>query len=179
MKYEALICILKSNAETDMDIDASDDMNYGCVHHLPRGLLNSACDSSFLDKGNKQKSVQSTQHLNKKSRKPAAINWKNSTDVHPTFKLLEASAVPEEEKEIIKSAIDAFKVMFSDNLAFHVTNQTNIYAVQHGKGYLKILEDEIRTFVALYSCQGIAKFHIKIFFGQMHLKHKVKQSHVQ
>ena len=36
-------------------------------------------------------------------------------------------------KEIIKSPIDAFKAMFSDNLVLHVTNQTNLYAVQHGK----------------------------------------------
>ena len=33
--------IEKANAETDMDSDASDDMNDGLVHHLPRRLLNS------------------------------------------------------------------------------------------------------------------------------------------
>ena len=53
--------IEKANAETDMDSDASDDMNDGFVHHLPRRLLNSTYDSSLLDKGNKQKSVQRTQ----------------------------------------------------------------------------------------------------------------------
>ena len=47
--------IEKANAETDMDSDASDDMNDGLVHHLPRRLLNSTCDLSLLDKGNKQK----------------------------------------------------------------------------------------------------------------------------
>ena len=52
--------IEKLNAETDMDDDASDDMNDGLVHHLPRRLLNSTCDSSLLDKGNKQKSIQRT-----------------------------------------------------------------------------------------------------------------------
>ena len=36
--------IEKANAETDMDIDASDDMNDGLVHHLPRRLINSTCD---------------------------------------------------------------------------------------------------------------------------------------
>ena len=30
-----------------------------------------------------------------------------------------------------------------------------------------------------YCCQGIAKFHIEIFAGQMHLTHTMKQSHVQ
>ena len=30
-----------------------------------------------------------------------------------------------------------------------------------------------------YCCQGIAKFHMEIFIGQMHLTHTVKQSHVQ
>ena len=49
--------IEKANAETDMDSDASDDMNDVLVHHLPRRLLNSICDSNLLDKGNKQKSV--------------------------------------------------------------------------------------------------------------------------
>ena len=51
----------KAYAETNMDSDASDDLNDGLVHHLPRRLLNSTCDSSLLDKGNKQKPVQRTQ----------------------------------------------------------------------------------------------------------------------
>ena len=119
----------KANAKTDMDSDASDDMNDGHVHHLPRCLLNSTCDLSLLDKGNKQKSVQRTQPPNKKSRKSAARNWKKGTDLQPTLKLLEVSAVPEEWKEIIKSPIDAFKAIFSDDLVLHVTNQTNLYAV--------------------------------------------------
>ena len=42
--------IEKANAETDTDSDASDDMNDGFVHHLPRGLLNSTCDSICLTK---------------------------------------------------------------------------------------------------------------------------------
>ena len=54
--------------------------------------------------------------------------------MQPTLKLLEASAVLEEWKEIIKSPIDAFKAMFSDDLVLHVTNQTNLYSVQYGKG---------------------------------------------
>ena len=104
--------IEKANAETDVDSDASDDMNDGLVYHLPRRLLNSTCDSSLLGKGIKQKSVQRTQPLNKKSRKLAARNWKKGTDL----KLSEASAVPEEWKEIIKPPIDPFKAMFSDDL---------------------------------------------------------------
>ena len=79
--------IAKANAETDMDSGVSDDTNDGLVHHLPRRLLNSTCDSSFLDKGNKQKSVQRTQPPNKKSRKSAARNWKKGTDLQPTLKL--------------------------------------------------------------------------------------------
>ena len=57
--------IEKANAETDMDSDASDDMNDGLVHHLPKCLRNSTCDSNLLDKGNKQKSVQCMQPPNK------------------------------------------------------------------------------------------------------------------
>ena len=115
----------KANGETNMGSDASVDMNYDLVHHLPRRLLNKTCDSSFLGKGTKQKSVQHTQPPNKKSRKSAARNWKKDTDLQPTLKLLEASAVPEEWKEIIHSSIDAFKAMFSDYLILHETNQTN------------------------------------------------------
>ena len=59
--------IEKTNAETDTDSDASDQLNDSPVHHLPRCLLNSISDSSLLDKGNKQKSVQRTQLPNKKS----------------------------------------------------------------------------------------------------------------
>ena len=43
------------NAETDMDSDKSDAMNDGgLVHHLPRRLLNSTCDSNLLDKWNQK-----------------------------------------------------------------------------------------------------------------------------
>ena len=115
-------------------------MNDGFVHHLPGRLLNSTCDSSLLDKGNKQKSVQRTQATNKKSRKSAARNRK---------KVLTCCQLPEEWKEIMKSPIDAFKAIFSDDLVLHVTNQTNYYAVQHGKGNLNILEDKIRTSIAV------------------------------
>ena len=131
---------VKANAETDMDSDGSDDMNDGLVYHLPRRLLNSTCDSSLLDKGSKQKSVQHTKPPNDKSRKSAARNWKKGTDLQPSLNLSEASAVPEEWKEIIKSLIDAFKAMFSDDFVLHVTNQTNLCAVQHGKDNLNILE---------------------------------------
>ena len=77
--------------------------------------------------------------------------------MQPTLKLLGPSAVLEEWKEIIKSPIDAFKAMFSDELVLHVTNQTNIYTVQHGKVNLNILEDEIRTFIAVSLLSGYCK----------------------
>ena len=96
--------------------------------------------------------------------------------MQPTLKLLETSAALEEWKEIIKSPIDVFKAMFSDGLVLHVTNQTNLYAVEHGKGNLKILEDDIRSFNAVLL---LSKIHIGIFIGQMHLIHTMKQSHVQ
>ena len=110
-----------------------------------------------LTKEKKQKYVQRTQSSNKKSRKSAARNWRKGTDLQPTLKLLEASAVPEEWKEIIKSPIDAFKAMLSNDLVLHVTNQTNLYAVQHGKGNFNILEDEIRTFIAVLLLSGYCK----------------------
>ena len=76
-----LSSIDKANGEIDMGIDATDDMNDDLIHHLPRHLLNSTCDLSLLDKGNKQKFVQPTQLPNKKSRKSAARNWKKVTDL--------------------------------------------------------------------------------------------------
>ena len=60
------------NAEADMDSDAWDDMNDGLVHDFPKRLLNSTCDSTLLDRRNRQKTVQRTQPPNKKSRKSAA-----------------------------------------------------------------------------------------------------------
>ena len=47
--------------------------------------------------------------------------------------------------------------MFSDDLVFHVTNQTNNYVVQHGKGNLNILEDEVRTFIEVLLLSGYCK----------------------
>ena len=82
--------IEKANAEADVDSNASDDMNDVRVHNLPRRLLSSTRDSSLLDKGNKQKSVQRTQSPNKnKSRKSAARIWEKCIDLQPTLKLLE------------------------------------------------------------------------------------------
>ena len=87
------------------------------------------CDSTLLDKENKQKSEQRTQTPNKKSGRSAARNWKKGTDLQPTLKILEASAVPEKWKELFKSPIDPFKAMFSDHFVLPVTNQTNFYVV--------------------------------------------------
>ena len=115
------------------------------------------CDSTLLDKENKQKSEQRTQTPNKKSGRSAARNWKKGTDLQPTLKMLEASAVPEEWKELFKSPIDPFKAMFSDHLVLPVTNQTNFYVVQHGKGNLSILEDEVRTFIVILLLPGYYK----------------------
>ena len=47
--------------------------------------------------------------------------------------------------------------MFSDDSVLHVTNQTNLYAVQHGKDNLNIFEDEIRNFVAVLLLSGYCK----------------------
>ena len=115
--------IENAKAETDMDSDASDDMNDGLVHHLPRRLLNSTCDSSLIGRGNKQKS-QCPKPSNKKSRKSAARNWKKDIDLQPTLRLSETKAIPQEWKETIKSPIDAFRAMFSDDLVLCITNRS-------------------------------------------------------
>ena len=100
--------------------------------------------------------------------------------MQPTLKLSEASAPPEEWKEIIKSHIDAFKAMFSDDLVLHVTNQTNLYAVQHGKGNLNILEDEIRTFISVLLLSGYCKVPYRNFYwANTPDTHTMKQSYVQ
>ena len=99
----------KSNAVTDMDSDASDDMNEGLVNHLPRSLLNSACRSSLLNKQNKEKAV--------KAKKPPKNNqhsnmWEMSL-ICTTLKVSESGNVPEEWKETIKTPADAFSIIFS------------------------------------------------------------------
>ena len=50
-----------------------------------------------------------------------------------------------------------FKAIFSDEFVWHVTNQTNLYAVQHGKHNLNILENEIRIFIAVLLLPGYCK----------------------
>ena len=47
--------------------------------------------------------------------------------------------------------------VFYNDLALHVTNQTNLYTVQHGKSNLEILEDKIRTFIAVLLLSGYYK----------------------
>ena len=48
--------------------------------------------------------------------------------------------------------------MFSDDLVLHVRNNSNLYAEQHVKGNLNILEDEIRTFIAVSLLPEYCKF---------------------
>ena len=45
----------------------------------------------------------------------------------------------------------------SNDLVLHVTNRTNLYAVQHGKGNLNILEDGTRTFFTVLLLSGHCK----------------------
>ena len=98
----------------------------------------------------------------------------------PTLKLSEASALPEEWKEIIKSHIDVFKAMFSDDLVLDVTNQTNLYAVSHGKGNLNILEDETRTFISIVLLSGYCKVPYRnLYWANTPDKHTMKKSYVQ
>ena len=72
-----------------------------------------------------------------------------------------------------KSPIDACKAMFSNDLVLHVANQINLYAVQHGKGNLNILEDEIKTFIAILLLPGYCKVPYRDFYwaDEMHLTH--------
>ena len=48
-----------------------------------------------------------------------------------------------------KSTTDTFKSVSSDDLVLHMINQIKLYAVQHGKGSLNILEGEIRILIAV------------------------------
>ena len=50
-----------------------------------------------------------------------------------------------------------FKAIFSDEFVWHVTNQTNLYAVQHCKRNLSILQNEIRIFIAVLLLPGYCK----------------------
>ena len=52
--------IEKANTKTDMVTDSLYDMNDGLVHHLPRPLLNSTCNSSLLDKEKKTRNLCNT-----------------------------------------------------------------------------------------------------------------------
>ena len=69
-----------------------------------------------------------------------------------------------------------FKAIFSDDLILHVTNQTNLYAVQHGKGNLNNLEDEIRTFYVVLLLSGYCKVPYWDLYWVIHTE---KQSLVQ
>ena len=111
---------------------------------------------------------------NKESIKSGARNWKKITGLQPTLKVSEASAVPEEWKEIITSPIDAFKAMFSDNLVLHVTLCGPITFMQVIWTFWRMT---LGDFLQFYCCQGIAKFHIEVFIWQMRLTHTMKQSH--
>ena len=123
--------------------------------------------------------MQHTQLPNKKSKKSAARNWKKGTDLQPTLKLLEASAVIEEWRETVKSPIDAFKAMFFDGLVLHVTNQSNLYAVQHGKGNLNNLENEIRNFIVVLLLPEYCKVQYRDLYWADAPDTQFKQSHVQ
>ena len=130
--------------ETDMDSDASDDMNDGLVHNLlKRNHLTRICLKKEINRNMCNAIKPQIRNLKNQLKQTG----KKGTDLRPTLKLLEASAVPEKWKEIFKSPIDAFRAMFPDDLVLHVTNQTNCYAVQHAtcnmirNRFRKILSD--------------------------------------
>ena len=118
----------------------------------------------MLDKGNKQNYVQGTQPRNKKSRKSAARNWKKGTDLESILKIWEASAVPEEWREMMKSPNDAFKTMSSDDLVLQVTNQTNLCAVKHGKGAFWRMK--LGILLQFCCCKGLQSSTSKSLLGR-------------
>lgn len=67
----------------------------------------------------------------------------------------ELGDVPEEWKETIKTP--TFNVMFSNDLIFHVRNQTNLYTIQHSKGNWNVQEEEMQTFIAVLLLSGYCK----------------------
>ena len=145
-------------------------------------LLNSKCDSSFLNRGNKQKSVQRTQPLNKKPRKSAARNWKKGTDLQPIFETIGGKCCTgrmERNNQVTYWCVLCKNAMFSNNLVLHVTNKTNFYAVQHGKGNLNILEDEITTFVGVLLLSEYCKVPYRNLYWEDAPTHTMKQPHVQ
>ena len=71
------------------------------------------------------------------------------------LKVSELGDVPEEWKETIKTP--TFNVMFSNDLIFHVTNQTNLYTIQHSKGNWNVQEEKMQTFIAVLLLSGYCK----------------------
>ena len=71
---------------------ASDDMNDGLAHHLPRRSVNSTCELSLLDNRNLCNALK-PQIKNQENQ--LQETGKKNTDLQPTLTLSEASAVPE------------------------------------------------------------------------------------
>ena len=48
MTLAIILPLKKACVDSDRDSDASDDLNEGLTHHLPRRLLNSICSTNIL-----------------------------------------------------------------------------------------------------------------------------------
>ena len=83
----------KANAETDMDSDASDDMNDDLVHCLTRRLhVTRACLTKEINRNLCNALNPQIRNLENQLQETG----KKGTDLRLTLKLSEASAVPEE-----------------------------------------------------------------------------------
>ncbi|KAF9410725.1 hypothetical protein HW555_010270 [Spodoptera exigua] len=65
---------------------------------------------------------------------------------------------PREEK----SAIEYFKLFFSDDIVSHITEQTNIYSTQTNGSSINITEDDVKDFLASRERESLKCAHIQI-----------------
>ncbi|KAH9635100.1 hypothetical protein HF086_000821 [Spodoptera exigua] len=64
---------------------------------------------------------------------------------------------PHEEK----SAIEYFKLFFSDDIVSHIMEQTNIYSTQTNGSSINITEDVVKDFLAILLNMGVVKMYAK------------------
>ena len=135
-----------------MDSGASGDMNDGLIWNMTRFWLTKKVNGNLYNELNAQLRNQQNHGKDFVKKKLEKKHWKKSTELHPPIGNKCCT------RRIIKWSIDAFKAMFSANdLVLHVINQTNLFAVQHGKGNLNIFEDEIKTFIPILLLSAYCK----------------------
>lgn len=145
----------RADAQTDCDSDASDDMNEGLTHHLPRRLLNANAETNLIP--TETPPTDCIVEAPSKRSKKSVRKWRKKCDIKTDFNKCPQMEYSSLLKNEVKKPLEAFKKMFSSDFLTLVTEETNRYSIQNGNENLSVSENEIMVTIAILLLSGYCR----------------------